>query len=88
MNGYHQEWLGFMAMNRDSVAAFDSATCSVAISFLLAQPMQVVELLIFMKPAYIFQTEFLEVDRKQSRDSLDQPSVSSLTTFAFRLSEV
>ena len=43
LNGHHQEWLGSTASNRHGVAAFDFATVSVAISWMSAQPMHVVE---------------------------------------------
>ena len=43
LNGHHQEWLGSMTTNRHGVAAFDFATALVVISWLLAQPMHVVE---------------------------------------------
>ena len=43
LNGYHQECLGSTTTNRHGVAAFDFATVSVAISWLLAQPVLVVE---------------------------------------------
>ena len=43
LNGHHQEWLGSTTTNRHGVAAFDFATLLVAISWLLAQPMHVVE---------------------------------------------
>ena len=41
--GDHQEWLGSTTMHRRGVRAFDFATVSVAISWLSAQPLRVVE---------------------------------------------
>ena len=46
LNGHHNEWspvLGSTTTNRYGVAAFDFALCMVAISWLLARPMHVVE---------------------------------------------
>ena len=43
LNGHHQEWLGSTTTNRHGVAAFDFTKSSVAISWLSAQPMFVVE---------------------------------------------
>ena len=42
LNGHHQEWLGSTTTNRHGVEAFDFAQ-SLAISWLSAQPMHVVE---------------------------------------------
>ena len=45
LNGHHQEWLGSTTTDRHgvAVAAFDSQQSLVAISWLSAQPMHVVE---------------------------------------------
>ena len=43
LNSHHLEWLGSTTTNRNGVAAFDFATCPVAISWFSAQPMYVVE---------------------------------------------
>ena len=43
LNGHHQEWLGSTTTNRHGVAAFDFDQSLVAISWLSAQPMHVVE---------------------------------------------
>ena len=46
LNDHHQEWLGSKTTNRHGVATskvFDFVTVSVAISWLSAQPMHVVE---------------------------------------------
>ena len=41
--GHHQEWLGSTTMKRHGVAAFNLQQSPVAISWLSAQPMHVVE---------------------------------------------
>ena len=43
LNGHHQEWLGSTTTNHHGVAAFDFQLSPVAISWLSAQPMHVVE---------------------------------------------
>ena len=43
LNGHHQEWLGSRTTIRHGVTAFDFAQSLVAISWLSAQPMLVVE---------------------------------------------
>ena len=43
LNGHHQEWLGSTITNRHGVAALTSQQSPVAISWLSAQPMHVVE---------------------------------------------
>ena len=43
LNGHHQEWLSSTTTNRHGVAAFDFSTVSVAISWLSARPMHVLE---------------------------------------------
>ena len=43
LNGHHQEWLGSTTTNRHRVTVFDSQLSPVAISWLPAQPMHVVE---------------------------------------------
>ena len=43
LNGHHQKWLGSTTTNRHGVAAFDSQQSLVAISWLSAQPIHVVE---------------------------------------------
>ena len=43
LNGHHQEWLGSMTTNRHGVPALTSQQSLVAISWLSAQPMYVVE---------------------------------------------
>ena len=43
LNGHHQEWLGSTNTNRHGVAAFDFGLSPVAISWLSAQPMHMVE---------------------------------------------
>ena len=43
LNDHHQDWLGSTTTNCHGVAAFDFATVPVAISWLSAQPMNVME---------------------------------------------
>ena len=43
LNGHHQQWLGSKTINRHGVAAIDFAIVSDAYSWLVAQPMHVVE---------------------------------------------
>ena len=43
LNGHHQEWLGSTTTNRHELQLLTSQLSPVAISWLLAQPMHVVE---------------------------------------------